>query len=51
MDDDLTDRQRIWRTLIVATAAGLAVVLPVCCIAAAGVWFLFSFLNTMDQMD
>jgi hypothetical protein len=55
MDDDnhdeLSDRQRIWRALIVTTTAGLAVVLPLCCIAAAGIGFLLAFLNTMDQMD
>jgi hypothetical protein len=48
MDDDnhdeLSDRQRIWRALIVATTAGLAVFLPLSC-------FLLAFLNTMDQMD
>lgn len=50
-DNDLSDRQRIWRALFVATAAALALVLPVFCIVAAGIGFLLSFLNTMDRMD
>jgi hypothetical protein len=51
MEDDLNDRQRIWRAVIVAATAGLALILPVFCIAAAAIGFLFAFLNTMDQMD
>jgi hypothetical protein len=49
--DDLSDRQRIWRALILATSIGLAITLPVCLVVVAVVGFLLSFLNTMDQMD